>query len=174
MHALETAGAAESTKMTVALETGLEAAAKKDGYSEESMALASNLEARCVPLAIQWSSSWRLQVQSPPRLHLQGIQASPARIRSQLHPPRQQRSPVEPSWFKVNWFGIADRRLNGYVVDDFHMQLTRCHLRDIIHRVHHRRCIIIIITLELRGGNTAFPIRWCGASSMGVCHVQLR
>ena len=42
MHALETASAAESTKTTVALETGLEAAAKEDGYPEQSLALASN------------------------------------------------------------------------------------------------------------------------------------
>ena len=42
----------EAAKTTVALETG-EVEAKKDCCYEESVALASNLEARCPPLAIQ-------------------------------------------------------------------------------------------------------------------------
>ena len=42
MHALETASVAESTKTTVALDTGLEVAAKEDGYPEQSLALVSN------------------------------------------------------------------------------------------------------------------------------------
>ena len=43
--AAETAPEAEAAKKTVALETGV-AAAKMDCYSEESMALATSLEAR--------------------------------------------------------------------------------------------------------------------------------
>ena len=43
-EAAETAPDAASAKTTIALETG-EAAAKMDCYAEESMALASNLEA---------------------------------------------------------------------------------------------------------------------------------
>ena len=54
LHA-STADATENAKRNVVLaETGVEAAAAgKDGYSEESMALAPNLEAQCVPLAIE-------------------------------------------------------------------------------------------------------------------------
>ena len=60
-RAVETADAAvetatletrEAAKTTFALETG-EVEAKKDCCYEESVALASNLEARCPPLAIQ-------------------------------------------------------------------------------------------------------------------------
>ena len=59
--ALETGEAAKTTtaleigeaaKTTVALETG-EVEVKKDCCYEESVALASNLEGRCPPLAIQ-------------------------------------------------------------------------------------------------------------------------
>ena len=60
--ALETGEAAKTTvtletgevaKTTVALETGV-VEAKKDCCYEESLALASNLEGICPPLAIQW------------------------------------------------------------------------------------------------------------------------
>ena len=51
------------------------------------------------------------------------------------------------------------------------MQLTRCHLRYMIHRVHHRRCIITIITQDLRASNAALPIRWCGTIE---CSFHLR
>jgi replication-associated recombination protein RarA len=47
-------GMADAAKMSVALETG-EAAAKMDCYSEESVALAAHLEARCAPFAIEQS-----------------------------------------------------------------------------------------------------------------------
>ena len=89
-EAVETADAAmetgEAAKKTVALETG-EVEAKKDCCSEESVALAANLEARCAPLAIQRSVSWPLQVQSDPYLHLQGSAASAPHNLSPLHPP---------------------------------------------------------------------------------------
>ena len=49
MAVLETG---EAAKTTVALETG-EVEVKKDCCYEESVALASNLEAKCPPLAIQ-------------------------------------------------------------------------------------------------------------------------
>jgi hypothetical protein len=42
--------------------------------------LASNLEARCIPLAIERWSSWLLPAHTN-RLHPQGGQASPAQIR---------------------------------------------------------------------------------------------
>ena len=70
-EAVETAPDAASAKTTVALETG-EAAAKMDCYSEESMALASNLEARCILFAIEWYLFWLLRVQPHPDLNLQG------------------------------------------------------------------------------------------------------
>ena len=56
--ALETS---EAAKTTVVLETG-EVEAKKDCCSEGSVALATNLEARCAPLAIQQYVSRLLQV----------------------------------------------------------------------------------------------------------------
>jgi hypothetical protein len=43
--------------------------------------LASNLEALCIPLAIEWWSSWLLLAHTNP-LHPQGSQASAAQMRS--------------------------------------------------------------------------------------------
>ena len=83
-EAVETA--AEAVKMTVALESG-EVEAKMDYCSEESVALASNMEERCSSLAIELSFSWLPQVQSNPYLHLQGSPASAPHNLSSLHPP---------------------------------------------------------------------------------------
>ena len=59
------------------------------------------------------------------------------------------------------------------------MQLRMCHLHDIIHWVakrSHRRCIISIITGELRGSHAAFSISgWAGSiEGSFVYHVPLR
>ena len=94
MAALETGEAAETApetvaaKRTIVLETS-ESAAKMDCYSKESMALAANLKERCIPMAIEWSLFWLLQVQPPPHLHLQGVPASAPQILYSLRPPRQ-------------------------------------------------------------------------------------
>ena len=89
-EAMETADVAE--EMAEAVETAEVAEIELD-RSEES--LASNLEAQCLSSAIKWSNLWLLPVLPHP-LHLQGRQASAARIPSQLHPPRPQRSHLEP------------------------------------------------------------------------------
>ena len=87
-EAVETAAleTGEAMKTMVALETG-EVEAKMDCYTEESVALASNMEERCTSLAIELSFSWLPQVQSNPYLHLQGSPASAPHNLSSLHPP---------------------------------------------------------------------------------------
>jgi hypothetical protein len=59
---VETAESAEAAETAEAAEIELGC------YSEESIALASNVEARCVPFSIEWYFFWHLPVQSP--LHL--------------------------------------------------------------------------------------------------------
>ena len=87
-EAVETAAleTGEAMKTTVAPETG-EVEAKMDCCSEESVALASNMEERCASLAIELSFSWHPQDQSNPYLHLQGSLASAPRNLSSLRPP---------------------------------------------------------------------------------------
>ena len=62
-------------------ETAEAAEIELDCYSEKSVALASNLEARCFPFAIERCLSYLLPVNLDP-LHLQGSQASGAQIPS--------------------------------------------------------------------------------------------
>jgi hypothetical protein len=67
------------------------AAEKADVMAEKADALetlASNLEAQCIPLAIERWFFWLLPAHTNP-LHPQGSQASAAQIRSLLDPPRQ-------------------------------------------------------------------------------------
>jgi hypothetical protein len=75
---LEKADAAE-----MAEKADVKMAEKDDMAVEKGDALetlASNLEARCIPLAIEWWSSWLLPAHTNP-LHPQGGQASAAQIR---------------------------------------------------------------------------------------------
>ena len=89
-EAVETVDAA--AEMAKAVETA-EAAEIDLDRSEES--LASNLETQCTSFATKQSNLWCLLVR-PHSLHLQGSQASIARMPAQPHPPRPQRSHLEP------------------------------------------------------------------------------
>jgi hypothetical protein len=81
----EKANMLEKTDMAeMAEKADAEMAEKADTTVEKGDALetlASNLEARCIPLAIEQWSSWLLPAHTNP-LHPQGSQASAAQMRS--------------------------------------------------------------------------------------------
>ena len=78
--AAETADAVETVEAAAetpdALETVEAAAETPDALETEEVMADANLEARCIPFAIEWYLFWHLQVFSPPHLHLQGGPAS--------------------------------------------------------------------------------------------------
>jgi hypothetical protein len=80
-EAAESADAPEAAESADAPETAEAAEVELDCYSEKSVVLASNLESRCLPLAIERCLSWLLPVQSD-SLHLQGSQVPGAQIPS--------------------------------------------------------------------------------------------